>query len=399
MNFTFNGINHNITHNTTSINCPVYDATVEKIVIICYGGIISALLILGIFGNFFSFTIFSEMATKGNLGVYYLKYISLLDLVVSFLLIKFPIVYIARKYDIAFSYSYHHVLFRADAFIIIINTFMKASSLLVLVVSLERYLFLYNLTTHDKIFRKKLYKYYPTLCFLLSLIINGPYATWNVVLKCFDQHLGHIVFVRSKYIENETGFLIYQFFRELLLSVIPIFSILFMNFKLLIAFKRYYFSNKSETTTCSDQTNSRKIFPATDINQKFSPNPQDIRINYLNQPAPLDRVPSSMQSSGLSIMLRPGRRILLLLFASVVSYLIFVSPITFLIAFYPVWTNNCQQEQEPCLYRTLIYIFNTLEACHYTLNFYLYLVADPKFKKMFVNLIKCKYLDMDLLTT
>ncbi|CAK9297276.1 unnamed protein product [Gordionus sp. m RMFG-2023] len=397
MNFTFNSLINNITYNRSSINCPPYDETVERVLLICYGGIISALLILGIFGNFFSLIIFSEMAAKGNLGIYYLKCISLLDLLVSFLLIKFPVVYIAKKYDIPFSYDYKHVLFRTDVFITIINTFMKASTLLVLVVSIERYFFLYKLTLHAKVFSKKLYKYYPALCFFVSLIMNAPYAKWDKVLKCFDQHLGHYVYIRHVQIQNNTQFLIYQFFKELILSIIPIFAILFMNFKLSIAFKRYYFSQQDETITRSARTNGRKILPVTEIINQKSPNPQDTMVRDSNQPTTAEGLPSSMQSSGLStVLIKPGKRILLLLFASVISYLIFASPLAFLITFFPVWINNCKKD--PCLYQTLLYIFNTLEVCHYTLNFYIYLVADPKFKNMFVDLIKCDYWDIDLMT-
>ncbi|CAK9297279.1 unnamed protein product [Gordionus sp. m RMFG-2023] len=363
---------------------------------IFYGYISTILIILGIFGNYFNYCIFSE-SSKSNLGLYYMKIIALLDFCVCVISIEIPVINLAEKYGLFIAVDFDHVWFQVYISFILTNSLMKTSSLLILLVCTERYLFIYNSDLHFKWKKRGWIKAMPWVCFLVSFILCLPQVLIHTVVYCFDKRLMSWRYTYDIIISRPKLLTFYTVVREFVLTLLPLAVALCFNAELLRAFYKYYYRPGNITTTTS--VDVKQITPARHniqvvrkkvigqmasenfqiINKKSKVNPHKIPMsNEINSNIPV-------QEGRIK-----GREMLVLLFSFVAFYAFFILPISILTILYPFIYKNCHSE--PCLYRILICTFNTLELCHYSLSFYLYLIVDSKFRVIFHELLFCNKL-------
>ncbi|CAK9297280.1 unnamed protein product [Gordionus sp. m RMFG-2023] len=359
-----------------------------------YGQIGPVLIILGIFGNCFNYYIFSE-SSKFNLGLYYMKMVALLDFCVCVLWIKNPVVNLAERNGWFIAVDFGHVWFQTNVVFILDNSLMKTSSLLILLICVERYLFIYKIDLHCKWKKSGWSKAMPWVCFLVSILLCIPQVLIYPVMHCFDKRLMLWRYSYDVRILRPNVYTLYTLAKEFVLTLLPLAIALWFNARLLRAFYKYYDGVKNTETHSSVATrittksflSIKKLKKNNTVSQippqKFnivkskivkSPIPTPI-VNHVDTPAHEGRI--------------KGRRMLVLLFSFVASYAFFILPISIMTVLYSFLFTHCQSE--PCPYRILIYCFNTLEFCNYSLSFYLYLMVDSKFREIFKELLFCGF--------
>ncbi|CAK9294630.1 unnamed protein product [Gordionus sp. m RMFG-2023] len=410
----------------------------------------------------------------------YIKLIAIFDLLSCIMAIPWPILYYwGKKHDIWFSNDkefdsyipYYYQRFPYVSFLSVVEfplkfTFSKTSDILIIVLSIDRYIAIRFLLSYNRLQGLMNVKYILTSIIVLCFLLGLPMAMWystapinfstvaydcikfnrtkigskinspqnctirdcgnesnflnikpNDVLTNVNPRVAAFQLISNKAGRKIKAFLMYEIFREILLTYIPLVLLFIININIIIIFSRYIKrkqrmamtgnSNIERTVASKKSEKTRNRFLPPKLrrdNFKVTPtDKQDSMIIRSSNNTSLSNMKDRISFTRLSpihptttankcasdysterrVRLSKKEKILTYTLITLIGkYLIFTIPIATVNAIYLHY--YCPESL--CLFRDIVTLVNFLEIAKSCTNFFIYYFLDNNFTRMLNNL-------------